>query len=63
MRLEELKELKGTKVNNELLEKVEESENVESCEYIGLEHGHGGDYLYDIKLIDGTEFSITNDDK
>jgi len=58
MKLMELLEKKN--VNKEELEFIQEHEDVENCEYIGLEHGHGGDYLYHVKLYNDDElYSVT----
>lgn len=39
---------------------IEMHEKVESCEYMGLEQGHGGDYLYHVKVEDNDRiYSIT----
>lgn len=47
-------------VSKEELEFIQEHEDVEECEYIGLEHGHGGDYLYHVKIYGDDEiYSIT----
>lgn len=47
-------------VTDEELEFIQENEEVESCSYEGLEQGHGGDYLYHVKLYNDDEFySVT----
>lgn len=45
------------------LEYIEEHEEVETCEYKGLEHGHAGNYLYHVTLNNKEEYSITVDKK
>ncbi|MBN1058594.1 hypothetical protein [Clostridium botulinum] len=47
--------LEQKEVNKEELEFIELHEDVESCEYVGLEYGHGGDYLYHVKLENDEE--------
>lgn len=47
-------------VTEEELEFIQLHEDVKSCLYEGLEQGHGGDYLYHIKLYNDDEiYSIT----
>ena len=47
-------------VNKKELESIEMCEVVENCTYVGLENGHGGDYLYHVKIKnDNTIYSIT----
>lgn len=52
--------LEQKQVSKEELEFIEFHENVESCTYEGLEHGHAGDYLYHVKLENDEEiYSVT----
>ena len=60
-RLMELLEKK--EVTKEELEHIQEHEQVEECSYEGLEFGHGGDYLFHVKLVDDEEiYSITTNE-
>lgn len=52
--------LEKKSLNEEELEYIQLHEDVESCEFVGLEHGHGGDYLYHVKMVGDTNlFSVT----
>ncbi|MBN1076007.1 hypothetical protein DVV91_16930 [Clostridium botulinum] len=52
--------LEQKEVNNEELEFIQLHEDVENCEYVGLEYGHDGDYLYHVKVVGDEEvYSIT----
>lgn len=42
-------------LTEEELEFIQKHEEVESCSYEGLEQGHGGDYVYHIKLYNDDE--------
>lgn len=53
--IKELKVLLGEFVTDEQLEFIQCHEMVESCSYEGLTQGHGGNYYWDIKLIDDDE--------
>lgn len=59
--MEKLMELLEKKdVTKEELEYIQEHEKVEECSYEGLEFGHGGDYLYHVKIEnDDNVYSIT----